>query len=125
MSWAFMTTGYGKGSVLRDATYFYVSGKDFYQPGTYQVVAPVWVGFVGKAENVGSSSDIVWIALADHNGIVLKVNSGSVAPGGTIDISGSVYIEPDKVYCFAFYAGHGTPPAQGRLITSWDDVYGD
>jgi len=125
MTWVFSVKGLPKGSVLRDATYFSVPGQDFYDPGTYTVTGPVWASFVGKVQNVGTGAGVVWIAVADANGTVLKVNSGSVGVGGTVNLSGSVYLEPGKTYRFAFYAGHGTPPSQGRTVTSWDDVYGD
>jgi len=124
MTWVFNVVGVPKGSILRDATFFSI-GTSKYDPGTYTVTGPVWASFVGKVKNVGTGAGVVWIAVADANGTVLKVNSESVGVGGTVTLSGSVYLEPGTTYRFTFYAGHGTPPAKDKTVTSWDEYYGD
>jgi len=124
MTWVFsVPSNVPKGSVVRGSAYFAV-GTSRYPPGTYRVTGPLWVSFGAKARNDGGAEGTIWIAVADADGTVLKVNSGSVGVGDTVDLRGSVYLESGKSYHFAFYAGHGTPPAQGRTITSWDDYYG-
>ena len=122
MTWVFSLVG-ARAEIVREETGF-ILNENIKPPDTYGVL-PGTYSYRAVARNVGSTVSTIWVALV-QNYRVLKVVSGSVPSGGTVVLEGSVILNEGEVSSYVFYAGHGTPPAEGQMIyvSGYDDYYG-
>jgi len=122
MTWVFSLVG-ARAEIVRKETGF-ILNENIKPPDTYGVL-PGTYSYRAVARNVGSTVSTIWVALV-QNYRVLKVVSGSVPSGGTVVLEGSVILNEGEVSSYVFYAGHGTPPAEGQMIyvSGYDDYYG-